>query len=393
MFLRAALITTFIAVVISDLAECQPFSHYWQTLPDPGGQCRQGYAQLLTMAICNIITDLSLVILPVPVILSSSMSAKRKFHLVLLFSLSLAPVAVTIYRVPHIFDVHGSQQARSLYASVELLFATAAANALVLGSFVRDRGVKKRRFKYDSVAAAGSVDRSSASDSRRPTATALRHWGSDEDLVRGVGYAVKPELRNARPRSPTDHPQYIPAPVVAPPPRDIHSWRFPGGHNQPGMAPGECDLGGSDLAAAAAAAARRSGSSGTHRRVSFFDYGGLLSSDKPAATPPDAVIGSSSESAASPTTVVPEPAVPASGSGFRRGSAALLQDLGGFLSPTTSRQARPKLKGRKSSGGELSPSSGMGGTSSPPVQLPREMPSEQELELMDVGGLLESKKG
>src|SRR3954467_1156831 len=48
--LRGTLVATFIAVTISDLAECRPFSDYWRVLPDPGGQCRQGYAQMLTMA-------------------------------------------------------------------------------------------------------------------------------------------------------------------------------------------------------------------------------------------------------------------------------------------------------------------------------------------------------
>jgi hypothetical protein len=410
MFIRGLLITTFAAVLISDLAECQPFSHYWQVLPDPGGQCRQGYAQLLTMAVCNVVTDLLLVLFPVPVILSSSMSAKRKFQLVLLFSLSLAPVIVTIYRVPNIIAANGSQQIRSLYASIELLFATAAANALVLGSFVRDRGVKKKRFKYDSIAA-GSVDRSSASDSRRPTA--LRHWGSDEDLVRDLGLGVKPELRDGMSHpSPTDNRQYIPAPPVTMH-HDLNTWRFPA-HERPSISRSD------DLHATGGGGGKstRSDSSATHRRVSFFDYGGLLDDHQP---PPSTTgnnhprprasssLSSSDQSRLSPTKVpvpAPEPAVPASGSGFRRGSAALLQDLGGFLAPPGSRSnARPKLPrvGRSSDprtskrGDELSPVNKQakkeGGSKSPPPTLLPQRPDgvgrQQEPQLMDVGGLLE----
>ncbi|KAK4238071.1 hypothetical protein C8A03DRAFT_33920 [Achaetomium macrosporum] len=371
MFLRAVLIMTFVTVVISDLAECQPFSHYWQVLPDPGGRCRQGYAQLLTMAICNVLTDLMLVIFPVPVILSSSMSATRKLQLVLLFSLSLAPVVVTIYRVPHIIEKNGGQQTRSLYASVELLFATGAANALVLGSFVRDRGVKKKRFKYDSIAA-GSVDRSSASDTRRPTA--LRHWGSDEDLVRDMGYGVKPELRDVNP-SPTENRQYFPAPV-ANPPGDLNSWQFPG-QETPSMSRSE-DPGDKSTS--------RSDSSTTHRRVSFFDYGGLLDGQ-----PPGKRRSASSDQSVSPITA-PDPAVPASGAGFRRGSVALLQDLGGFLSPSSSSSKQSKSKSKAKNGGELSPivQSRKGSMSSPPPNRDAS-PQPDELELMDVGGLLEAQ--
>ena len=322
LLVRAVLITTFVAVLISDLAECQPFSNYWQVLPDPGGQCRQGYAQLLTMAVCNVVTDLLLVIFPVPVILGSHMSAKRKFQLVLLFSLSVAPVVVTIYRVPRIIQEGGSQQVRSLYASIELLFATAAANALVLGSFVRDRGVKKRRFKYDSIAA-GSLERSSASESRRPTV--LRHWGSDEDLARDLGYGLTPELRDRHLSPGGENRTYVPAGVVKLQ-DDMNTWQFPSHPNQKRASSAER----SDDPAALNG---RPSSSTNNPHLSFFDYGGLL--DDPNSGSQRESYNSSDQS----TTPIaqPEPTLPATGmASFRRGSAALLQDLGGFLTPYTS---------------------------------------------------------
>ncbi|KAK4193571.1 hypothetical protein QBC35DRAFT_653 [Podospora australis] len=375
-FIRVVLILTFIAVVISDLAECQPFSHYWQVLPDPGGQCRQGYAQLLTMAVCNIFTDLLLVVCPVPIILRSSMSTKRKFQLVLLFSLSLAPVGVTIYRVPHIMSDQGSQQSRSLYASIELLFATAAANALVLGSFVRDRGVKKRKFKYDSVAVASSIERSSASESRRPTI--LRHWGSDEDLVRDVGYSVKPELR-LDPPSMTETPLYTPAPV-AKLHEDMNAWQFPGAKRASAAQSDD------PLMPVEGMHSVRSNSTTTPRRVSFFDYGGLLDDLGPTSRR-ESYMSAKETTSTTLSSHPPPPAVPASGNGLRRGSAALLQDLGGFLSPLTSIQARPRSKSKVVT--ELEPpieQSQLEGSNSPPI---RATPSEKkEPELMDAGGLL-----
>ena len=62
---------------MSTIGECHPFSHYWQVIPDPGPQCRLGYAQLATMGAANVITDLVLVALPVPIILQSTMTVKR----------------------------------------------------------------------------------------------------------------------------------------------------------------------------------------------------------------------------------------------------------------------------------------------------------------------------
>ena len=122
--IRWFLLLTFLATVIADLAECQPFTHYWQVVPDPGGRCRQGYAQLLTMGTCDIDTDILLVVFPIPIIIRSKMGVKRKIQLVLLFSASLLPAGTTMYRLPNILDRHGSQQYRSLLASVEILFAT-----------------------------------------------------------------------------------------------------------------------------------------------------------------------------------------------------------------------------------------------------------------------------
>lgn len=76
-FIRWFLVLTFIGVVIATLSECRPFTHYWQVVPDPGPQCRQGYAQLITMGTSDVITDLLLIVFPIPIVLRSSMPMKR----------------------------------------------------------------------------------------------------------------------------------------------------------------------------------------------------------------------------------------------------------------------------------------------------------------------------
>ncbi|EGO59878.1 hypothetical protein NEUTE1DRAFT_145770 [Neurospora tetrasperma FGSC 2508] len=381
-FIKVTLVTTFIAVIVSDVVECRPFRMYSQVLPDPGGQCRQGYVQLLTMAICNIVTDLLLVFFPIPMIIRSQMSLTRKFQLVLLFSLSLGVVGVTVYRVPHIIRAQGSQQSRSLYASIELLFATAASNALVLGSFVRDRGVKKRKYKYSSIAA-GSLERSPGSGpggaapngGRRPT---LRHWGSDEDLVRDVGYGVKPDLRERLiPYSDeigSGGGYYTPAPMAQIHHHHhdnndtIHSWDFPPSSSSQARSTARSD----DYLMSFSGHSSQPGSPrnttpnglptlSSPRRVSFFDYGGLLS-DEPTRGRRESSVSTTTVEPPRPHTV-PVPAVPASASGLRRGSAALLQDLGGFLSPWTlsavpkSARRRSWSKGRGRGGGGGRPKS------------------------------------
>lgn len=326
-FIRGTLIATFIAVVISDLAECQPFSHYWQVLPDPGGRCRQGYAQLLTMATCNTLTDLLLVIFPIPIIIRSGLALKRKTGLILLFSLSLAVVATTMYRVPRIIADGGSQRTRSLYASVELLFATAAANALVLGSFVRDRGVKKMKFKYGSVAA-GSMDRSSGSESRRPTLN--KHWGSLEDLARDTGFGVQPELRDAD--SPTSARFHMPAAMTTMP-DGMNNWGF-SGRRRATVAPSQGSFSPQDPLLS------RSNSAATPRRVTFFDVGGLLDDEEESSRRGSHI---SSSDPLSPRSM-PSPSLRANATGLRRGSTVFLQDIGGRLNPLGSKSASPKAE-------------------------------------------------
>ncbi|EPE31194.1 hypothetical protein GLAREA_04161 [Glarea lozoyensis ATCC 20868] len=321
-FIRWFLLLTFVGVVIADLAECQPFDHYWQVVPDPGPKCRQGYAQLLTMGTANVLTDFLLVLFPIPIIIRSKMRLQRKIQLVCLFAGSLLPAGTTLYRIPMIIDRHGSQQYRSLLASVEILFATAVANALILGSFIRDKGVKKHRWKFGSMS--DSIERTT---SRR--GTAIRHWGSDEDLVRDLGMSVNPELREAEP-TPRPAPMATAgnAPVKSHKVGDMHNWNFPTGRSE---ASDEIDLMkmSHDIGPADSMSAIN-----TPRKVSFFDVGGLLDEDQPRRVSSSRTTDTDGESSTQGQMYTQwshenglSPAPP------RKGSAALLHDLGGFLSP------------------------------------------------------------
>lgn len=191
-FISFFLISTLVAVVIATLAECQPFDHYWQVTPDPGPTCRSGYVNLITMGTCDVITDLLLVAIPVPIILMVQMPLKRRLALASLFCLSLILVAITCYRVPSVVDHRGSQPYRSLLASFEILAATAVSNVLVIGSFVRDRGVKK--LKYKRAQGSASVTESMDKSFFRRNTVMQHQWGSDSELADGLGIRLDPEI-------------------------------------------------------------------------------------------------------------------------------------------------------------------------------------------------------
>ncbi|KAL4871188.1 hypothetical protein BDV12DRAFT_31996 [Aspergillus spectabilis] len=205
-FIYYFLVSTLVAVVVATLAECQPFVHHWQVVPDPGPKCRSGYANVITMGACDIITDLVLVAFPIPLIVMTNMSAKRKVSLGILFALSLILVAITSYRVPSVIQHKGSQQYRSLLASLEILAATAVSNVVVISSFVRDKGVKKA--KYKKTLGSASVNESLDHSSTRRATITHHQWGSDSDLARDLGIRLDSDLVSRELAEPR------PAPIV-----------------------------------------------------------------------------------------------------------------------------------------------------------------------------------
>lgn len=104
-------------------------------------------------------------------------------------------VGITVYRVVGVTERHADQQFRSLLASLEILAATAVSNAIVLGSFVRDRGEKKRRFRFGSNTGASSLERPPTTPKKKLT---NMEWGSDTDLVSGLGMRCSPSLTERR---------------------------------------------------------------------------------------------------------------------------------------------------------------------------------------------------
>lgn len=330
--------------MIATLVECQPFDHYWQVVPDPGPKCRSGYANLITMGTCDVITDLLLVAFPIPLVLLTSMPLRRKISLILLFAMSIILVAVTCYRVPSVIHRNGSQQYRSLIASLEILVATAVSNAIVIGSFVRDRGVKKPKFKkvFGSGSVTSSLDRGSV---RRATIT-HRHWGSDADLASDLGIRLDPSLHSTEIQAVRPAPVALPThPLTARAGTVDPNWTFR--RNSDGTDDDRAStdsLGGQKISpheyieTSTSAGIKSAGivdsSMISPRKVSFFDVGGLLEASPKTSSPP---------SFSQDPAPNPEPRR------YRRGSAALLQDVSGLLPSPSSHVSAPRNFSRRDS--------------------------------------------
>ncbi|TVY88531.1 hypothetical protein LAWI1_G004578 [Lachnellula willkommii] len=180
-FLHALLIVTFLAVVISDLAACQPFANYWQVIPDPGLHCRGGYVFLITMGTLNVMTNFALFLFALPALV---LMRGRKTSIIFRLALPLLSTALTMYSIPYIIHSLGAQPIRSLIASFDILLATFMANATVLTSLLQDRGYKKSKFKQRDM----ERDRRSSHMTAKSRTIVIggnkNRWGSDEDLIR-----------------------------------------------------------------------------------------------------------------------------------------------------------------------------------------------------------------
>ena len=74
-----------VGIVISLLAACTPFAKNTD-VTIKGGQCLNKTSLYIATGVLNIITDLMVIILPIPMVLGLQMSRARKIMLILLFS-------------------------------------------------------------------------------------------------------------------------------------------------------------------------------------------------------------------------------------------------------------------------------------------------------------------
>ncbi|CAI7616250.1 unnamed protein product [Penicillium glandicola] len=127
---------TYVTVQTVTFTECDPFNHYWVVLPDPG-VCSQAQLQLIVLGVLNVITDIMLIALPIPVLILVKRSVVEKIQLASLFAVGLFIVAITIARLPENAKNASTQVNRTTWASIELLAAAIVANAPIMYGLIK----------------------------------------------------------------------------------------------------------------------------------------------------------------------------------------------------------------------------------------------------------------
>ncbi|PMD12600.1 hypothetical protein NA56DRAFT_652406 [Hyaloscypha hepaticicola] len=87
-----------LAYIIATIFQCSPVPFYWNRTIH-GGHCIQSGPFWISYAIINIVTDFYILILPMPVLYSLSLSKKNKYGIMGCFALGFFVCFTTIYRM------------------------------------------------------------------------------------------------------------------------------------------------------------------------------------------------------------------------------------------------------------------------------------------------------
>lgn len=105
----------------------------------------------------------------------------RKSYLLGVFSLNLLPPMVSLAKIPALQFSNGSPQRRVLLAGIHILIQCSVANAVVLMSFTRGTGPKKKKRKYRAISDAENGLSASASMQQTTRPTPWSHYDISAD--------------------------------------------------------------------------------------------------------------------------------------------------------------------------------------------------------------------
>ncbi|CAK7566372.1 MAG: hypothetical protein SEPTF4163_004315 [Sporothrix epigloea] len=134
------IVTTWIAVLLSILLGCRPLSKNWQIYPDPGNFCQPAISRIdiFVTVVLNVITDIYLMSIPLPMLWKANLPPTRKAGLMVLFSGGIFVTMAGILRCILILTnpITGAQQAGS-WACRETFVAVVTTNLPMVFPLIR----------------------------------------------------------------------------------------------------------------------------------------------------------------------------------------------------------------------------------------------------------------
>ncbi|KAK4447167.1 hypothetical protein QBC34DRAFT_410040 [Podospora aff. communis PSN243] len=159
LFSLALIAATWIAVVLTLLLSCRPLHKYWQIYPDPGELCQPAASRvnIFTLLILNVVTDLYIMSIPIPILLRTTFSPLKKFGLVLLFSGGIFVSIAGVLRCVDMLsdEVNGAQSSAS-WAVRETFVAVITSNMPMIVPLLRTLSHPfQERLRYLTTLSAG----------------------------------------------------------------------------------------------------------------------------------------------------------------------------------------------------------------------------------------------
>ncbi|EKG09755.1 hypothetical protein MPH_13188 [Macrophomina phaseolina MS6] len=103
---------TYISIILLVSLVCRPYHKMWQVMPDPGPTCKAQSAYLLIPTlVCNLLTDICIMLIPAPVILPLKTTILRKIGLFILFGAGIFVMAAAILRVVFVLGLGNGKTA------------------------------------------------------------------------------------------------------------------------------------------------------------------------------------------------------------------------------------------------------------------------------------------
>ncbi|KAL2015762.1 hypothetical protein VTK56DRAFT_4853 [Thermocarpiscus australiensis] len=135
----ALIVATWIAVLLSILLGCLPLHKNWQIYPDPGNFCQPAISKIdiVVTVVLNVLTDVYLMSIPIPMLWRSSLRPLKKAGLILLFSGGIFVTVAGILRCVLIISdpVHGAEKSGS-WAVRETFVAVVTSNLPMISPLI-----------------------------------------------------------------------------------------------------------------------------------------------------------------------------------------------------------------------------------------------------------------
>ncbi|KAI1415134.1 hypothetical protein F5Y13DRAFT_187237 [Hypoxylon sp. FL1857] len=91
---------TYLGVTSTMLLSCRPLSKFWQIKTDPGNSCQPAVSRIFVFVagVPNVVTDIYLLSIPLPLLWKVNISCRRKIVLISLFSGAIFSIGMSIIR-------------------------------------------------------------------------------------------------------------------------------------------------------------------------------------------------------------------------------------------------------------------------------------------------------